>query len=69
MDSSRDWIKFILDRPMSSTPGDIFNYNSGNAHLLSAILTKLAGMSALDIRKIQAFWPSSALYHLISKRV
>src|SRR5260370_1188398 len=38
MDSSPDWVKFILDRPMSSAPGDIFNYNSGNPHLLSAIL-------------------------------
>jgi len=47
MDSSPDWVKFILDRPMSSAPGNIFNYNSGNPHLLSAILTKLTGMSAL----------------------
>ena len=57
MDSSPDWVKFVLDRPMSSAPGDIFNYNSGNAHLLSAILTKLTGMSALEYAKSKLFGP------------
>jgi CubicO group peptidase (beta-lactamase class C family) len=57
MDSSPDWVKFILDRPMSSAPGDIFNYNSGNTHLLSAILTKLTGMSALEYAKSKLFGP------------
>jgi CubicO group peptidase (beta-lactamase class C family) len=47
MERSPDWIKFILDRPMANAPGDVFNYNSGNPHLLSAILTKLTGMSGL----------------------
>src|ERR1700756_4184889 len=55
MDSSPDWVKFILDRPMSSAPGEIFNYNSGNSHLLSAILTKLTGMSSLEYAKAKLF--------------
>jgi CubicO group peptidase (beta-lactamase class C family) len=55
--SSPDWVKFILDRPMSSAPGDIFNYNSGNPHLLSAILTKLTGSSVLDYAKAKLFGP------------
>jgi CubicO group peptidase (beta-lactamase class C family) len=57
MDSSPDWVKFVLDRPMSSAPGDIFNYNSGNTHLLSAILTKLTGMSTLEYAKSKLFGP------------
>jgi CubicO group peptidase (beta-lactamase class C family) len=57
MFSSPDWVKFVLDRPMSSAPGDIFNYDSGNPHLLSAILTKLTGMSALDYAKAKLFGP------------
>jgi CubicO group peptidase (beta-lactamase class C family) len=57
MDSSPDWVKFILDRPMSSAPGDIFNYNSGNTHLLSAMLTKLTGMSTLEYAKSKLFGP------------
>jgi CubicO group peptidase (beta-lactamase class C family) len=54
---SPDWIKFILDRQMSSAPGDIFNYNSGNPHLLSAILTRLTGLSASDYAKARLFGP------------
>jgi CubicO group peptidase (beta-lactamase class C family) len=36
MERSPDWVKFVLDRPMSSVPGEAFYYNSGNPHLLSA---------------------------------
>ena len=54
---SPDWIKFILDRQMSNAPGDIFNYNSGNPHLLSAVITKLTGLSASDYAKATLFGP------------
>lgn len=57
MRRSPDSIKFILDRPMSKTPGDTFNYNSGNSQLLSAIITKLTGMSARDYAKAKLFAP------------
>jgi CubicO group peptidase (beta-lactamase class C family) len=57
MERSTDWIKFILDRPMSNAPGSAFNYNSGNPHLLSAIITKLTGMSTLDYAKAKLFGP------------
>jgi len=57
MANSPDWVKFILDRPMSSAPGATFNYDSGNTHLLSAILTKLTGMSALEYARAKLFGP------------
>lgn len=57
MERSPDWIRFILDRPMSATPGDTFNYNSGNSHLVSAIVTKLTGMSTWDYAKARLFGP------------
>jgi CubicO group peptidase (beta-lactamase class C family) len=57
MERSPDWVKFVLDRPMSSAPGDGFNYNSGNPHVLSAILTKLTGMSALEYARVKLFGP------------
>jgi CubicO group peptidase (beta-lactamase class C family) len=57
MERSPDWVKFILDRPMSRAPGDAFSYNSGNAHLLSAINTKLTGMTGLDYAKAKLFAP------------
>jgi len=57
MERSPDWVKFILDRPMSSAPGDTFNYSDGNAQLLSAIITKLTGISALEYAKAKLFAP------------
>jgi CubicO group peptidase (beta-lactamase class C family) len=56
MERSPDWVKFILDRPMSGAPGDAFDYNSGNTHLLSAIITKITGMSALEYAKARSCW-------------
>jgi hypothetical protein len=57
MSRQQDWTKFVLDRPMSSAPGDVFNYNSGGTHLLSAIIAKLTGMSAYDYAKAKLFGP------------
>jgi CubicO group peptidase (beta-lactamase class C family) len=57
MERSPDWVKFILDRPMATAPGDIFNYDSGNPHLLSAVLSKVTGMSASDYAKARLFGP------------
>jgi CubicO group peptidase (beta-lactamase class C family) len=57
MERSPDWQQFILDGPMSTAPGERFYYNSGNSHLLSAILTKVTGKSALDYARETLFGP------------
>jgi len=57
MSRQQDWTKFALDRPMASAPGEIFNYNSGGTHILSALITKLTGMSASDYAKAKLFGP------------
>jgi CubicO group peptidase (beta-lactamase class C family) len=54
---SSDQIKFVLDRPMSNAPGEVFNYDSGNPHLLSAIISKLTGMTARDYGVARLFDP------------
>jgi CubicO group peptidase (beta-lactamase class C family) len=54
---SSDWVQFVLDRPMAAAPGDTFNYSNGNTHLLSAIITKITGMSAEDYAKEKLFGP------------
>ena len=54
---SPDWVKFILDRPMLNAPGDAFNYSDGDAQLLSAIITRLTGMSAMEYGKAKLFGP------------
>jgi CubicO group peptidase (beta-lactamase class C family) len=57
MEQSPDWVKFVLDKPMVSSPGKVFNYSNGNAHILSAIITKLTGMSTLDYAIAKLFSP------------
>jgi len=38
---SKDWIGFALDMPMSSYPGEKFNYSSANPIIISALLNKI----------------------------
>lgn len=57
MERSPDWQQFILDQPMSTAPGTLFYYDSGNSHLLSAILTKVTGKSALAYARETLFGP------------
>ena len=57
MARSPDWQRFVLDRPMATAPGERFYYGSGNSHLLSAILSKVTGKSALDYAREKLFGP------------
>lgn len=54
---ARDWPGFVLDRPMAQAPGVGFNYNSGNTHLLSAILAQKTGGSTLAYAQKRLFGP------------
>jgi CubicO group peptidase (beta-lactamase class C family) len=47
----------ILNRPMADEPGVRFNYFSGAAHLLSAIVHKTSGTSTLDFANQNLFKP------------
>ncbi len=42
---SRNWVGFVLGRPMVATPGTGMQYSTGSSHLLSAILTRATGRS------------------------
>jgi CubicO group peptidase (beta-lactamase class C family) len=58
MRRSPDWVKFILDRPMSShVLGELFYYNSGNSHLLSAIVAKLTGTATVTYANAKLLGP------------
>ncbi|MGH7460228.1 MAG: serine hydrolase domain-containing protein, partial [Longimicrobiales bacterium] len=43
--SSRNWVRDALRRPMTCAPGSCMEYSTGNSHLLSAILTRVTGLS------------------------
>lgn len=57
MERSRNFIEFVLNRPMARMPGERFDYNSGGTHLLSAVIAKVAGMSTEDYAKSKLFGP------------
>ena len=45
--TSRNWVDYVLARPMAAAPGASMDYSTGNTHLLSAILTKAGAKSTL----------------------
>ncbi len=57
MIQSKDWVQFVLDRPMRENPGTRFNYNSGGSHLISAIVQKTTGMNELAFAQEYLFKP------------
>ena len=55
MKRTKDWVDFIVNQPMAHTPGDVFTYNSGASHLLSAILTRTTELSAAEYAELHLF--------------
>jgi CubicO group peptidase (beta-lactamase class C family) len=54
---SSDWVQYVLDRPMNFDPGEVFNYNTGGSHLLSAIIQKATGRTTLSFAQEYLFNP------------
>jgi CubicO group peptidase (beta-lactamase class C family) len=57
MATSRDWVKYILERPMSGKPGVGYHYVGAAPHLLSAVLTRATGKSAAAYAAAELFEP------------
>jgi CubicO group peptidase (beta-lactamase class C family) len=55
--SNGDWVKFILDRPMTGAPGHQWAYNSGAAILSGAIIREIAGVNVDQFAREQLFAP------------
>jgi CubicO group peptidase (beta-lactamase class C family) len=55
MGESDDWIRHMLNLPMSDDPGTEWNYNSGGSHLLSGILQKGSNQSLEDFAEDNLF--------------
>lgn len=55
--TSEDPVQYLLDRPMDTVPGEIFNYNTGAAHLLSAILQNVTELTTLSYAQEKLFDP------------
>ncbi len=57
MTDSPNWVEFFLNLSMENEPGTVRNYNSGDSHLLSAILTNATGTSTYLFAKEHLFNP------------
>ena len=55
--ASSDWIKYMLDLPMSDRPGTRFRYNSGCSVLLGGILRNATGVQAHEFARNYLFQP------------
>jgi CubicO group peptidase (beta-lactamase class C family) len=43
--SQDDWVRFVLDRPMTGTPGSDWAYNSGSAIVTCGVIREITGMA------------------------
>ena len=50
-------VNYIFQKPIINTPGTVFNYSDGGAHLVSVILTKATGMSTSEFADTYLFGP------------
>lgn len=57
MEASPDFVEFALGLPMAAEPGTKFDYCSPGMHLLSAILQRATGLTALQFANERLFGP------------
>lgn len=55
--SSDDWVRFILERPMTGAPGSDWAYNSGAAILTCGVLREVTGMRPDSLARRDLFEP------------
>jgi CubicO group peptidase (beta-lactamase class C family) len=54
---SEDELKYIINLPLTSNPGTVFNYSDGASHLLSVVISKATGRNTADFAKSNLFEP------------
>jgi CubicO group peptidase (beta-lactamase class C family) len=55
--NTSDWVRALVNRKLVADPGTAFSYDSGTAHLLSAVLSNATGMSAEAYARRYLFGP------------
>jgi CubicO group peptidase (beta-lactamase class C family) len=55
--ATRNWTKYVVDRPMATRPGTTFVYDTGTSHLVSGAITLLAGRTAAALAATRLFAP------------
>lgn len=57
LDNADDWTARTLALPLVATPGNAHTYNSGNSHVLSAVLQAATGQTLRDFSQERIFTP------------
>jgi CubicO group peptidase (beta-lactamase class C family) len=57
MEASRDWVDFVINRPMAHEPGTVFAYSSGATQLLSDAFKKITGKGIEEYAERHLFKP------------
>jgi CubicO group peptidase (beta-lactamase class C family) len=57
MEATRDWVSFVIDRPMAHEPGTHFAYSSGVSELLAHIFRQETGRDLEDYARSHLFEP------------
>lgn len=57
LESSEDWVRYVLDLPMRAAPGEEYEYNSGITVLISHILWQATGKHADEYAMEHLFGP------------
>src|SRR5215212_7348288 len=57
LDGSENWVAFTLNRPMATSRGTHFTYNTGLSQVLAAILTKTTQLSMSEFARERLFQP------------
>lgn len=55
--ASSNWVDYVLNSNVVARPGTVFNYFTGNTHLLSAIIQQATGKTAYEFGKEYLFEP------------
>jgi CubicO group peptidase (beta-lactamase class C family) len=61
--SSRDWIKYAMNRPLAHDPGEVFAYDTASSHILSAVISRATGTSEFQFADDQLFRPLGISAH------
>ncbi len=56
-ESDLDQMRRILNLPLESPPGEVWNYSTADAHLIGGILTRATGLSLLEYADAHLFEP------------
>lgn len=57
MRASPDWLQFVVDQPLRSSPGTTFLYSSSAMHALAAVLRAGTHQSPLEFARVNLFQP------------